>query len=132
MWQRTSMDGVARHQGVVALPYRGGGFFHDALLYRGADEYADGTVRFIDDGLDAGEPVLVAVPPRHLETIRAALNGQSSQVQFLDMTELGRNPSRIIPTVRAWVDQQRAERCRFIGEPIWAGRSDTEVIEATR
>jgi anti-sigma regulatory factor (Ser/Thr protein kinase) len=48
------------------------------------------------------------------------------------MTSLGRNPGRIIPAVRAFVDAQVNTRVRFIGEPIWSGRHPAEIAEATR
>ena len=107
-------------------------FVHDALLYRGLDDYVAGTRVFIEDGLDADEPVMVAVPPRNLDAIREALGKEAGQVRFVDMTGLGGNPHRIIPEVRRWVDSQRHGPVRFIGEPIWPGRRDCEAVEATR
>ena len=37
------------------------GFRHEAVLYHGADEFLDGTLQFVRDGFEAGEPILVAV-----------------------------------------------------------------------
>ncbi|GAA2941378.1 sensor histidine kinase [Streptomyces enissocaesilis] len=102
-------------------------FVHPALFYRGETEYLHGTVPFIRDGLKAGEPVAVAVPGPNLAILRAALGADASDVRFLDMTEVGRNPGRIIPRVlRAFADAHRETRVRIIGEPIWAGRSSVE------
>ncbi|ACZ91370.1 sensor histidine kinase [Streptosporangium roseum] len=102
-------------------------FVHPALFYRGARQYLDGTVPFIREGLAAGEPVAVAVPPQNVELLRAELGEAASEVRFLDMTQAGRNPGRIIPGVlRAFADLHPAGRVRIIGEPIWAGRSVTE------
>ncbi|WP_030559080.1 anti-sigma factor RsbA family regulatory protein [Streptomyces aureocirculatus] len=102
-------------------------FVHPALFYRGEQEYLAGTVPFVRAGLDAGEAVAVAVPEANLELIRAALGEQASQVQLLDMTQAGRNPGRIIPRVlRAFADAHPTRRVRIIGEPIWAGRTETE------
>jgi anti-sigma regulatory factor (Ser/Thr protein kinase) len=43
------------------------------------------------------------------------------------MTVAGRNPGRIIPAVLlAFADAHPGRRVRLIGEPIWAGRSQTE------
>jgi anti-sigma regulatory factor (Ser/Thr protein kinase) len=109
------------------------GFQHHALFYGGVDEYLDGTRRFIEDGLASDEPVLVAVPGSKIDITRAALRRADAQrVRFVDMTALGRNPGRIIPMVRAWVDGQRGTHSRFIGEPIWPGRTAPEAAEATR
>ena len=89
------------------------------------------TAEFMNAGLSGGERALVAVPGAKIAPMRAALNGAGDRVEFWDMNELGANPGRIIPAVRDWVDRG-AGRCRFIGEPIWPGRSATEVTEATR
>jgi anti-sigma regulatory factor (Ser/Thr protein kinase) len=103
-------------------------FVHEALFYRDTDEYQNGTLPFIRAGLDAGEPVMVAVPGPNIDVIRAGLNGSAGMVRFADMTQAGRNPGRIIPWVlNAFLDEHAgADRVRVIGEPIWAERSATE------
>ena len=110
----------------------GCGFEHQALFYESTDEFVAGTREFAQNGIESGERVLVAVPGPKIESMRSALNGSSDLVEFRDMTELGRNPGRIIAAVRDFADRCGERRCRFIGEPIWPGRSATEVVEATR
>lgn len=106
--------------------------WHQALFYRGAREYAEGVGRFVRAALDARRPVFVAVPPAHAAVLRADLGALASRVRVADMTVLGRNPSRIIPGIREFVDEHRDQPVSFVGEPIWAGRSPAEVAEATR
>jgi anti-sigma regulatory factor (Ser/Thr protein kinase) len=102
-------------------------FVHPALFYRGPEQYTAGTVPFLAEGLAAGEAVAVAVPGPHLERIRAGLGAGAAEVEFLDMTRVGRNPGRIIPGVlRAFADAHPTRRVRIVGEPIWAGRSADE------
>ncbi len=102
-------------------------FAHPVLFYRGEEQYAAGTVPFLRDGLNAGEAVAVAVPGPHLDLIRAGLGAGADGVRFLDMTEVGRNPGRIIPGVlRAFADAHADRRVRIIGEPVWPGRSAVE------
>lgn len=110
------------------------GFEHDALVYHGEDEFLAGTVPFVREGVEAGEPVLVAVDPRKAERIKAELNGGGGAVQFVDMRLMGRNPARIIPVWRDFVAEHLAEGSpvRGIGEPIWPGRSSAELIECQR
>lgn len=103
-------------------------FLHPALFYRDDQEYLDGTVPFVREGLAAGESVAVAVPGDRLRLIRDALGADARNVRLLDMREAGRNPGRIIPGVlRAFADTVPVgRRARIIGEPIWAGRSTAE------
>ncbi|AZP17520.1 sensor histidine kinase [Streptomyces aquilus] len=103
-------------------------FVHPALFYRDTEDYLDGTLRFVREGLAAGEPVAVAVPGRNLRLIREGLGSAAGAVRLLDMEQAGRNPGRIIPGVlRAFADAQPAgRRVRIIGEPIWAGRTAVE------
>ncbi len=106
-------------------------FTHPALFYRGADEYLAHTVPFVADALVRDEPVAVAVPGHNLRALRDELRRRDedlpARVHWLDMTEAGRNPGRIIPHVlRAFADRHRDRRVSIIGEPIWAGRSDVE------
>ena len=109
-------------------PFAEDPFVHPALFYADEEEYLAGTVPFVREGLEAGEPAAVAVPAENLRLIRDALGGAAGAVRFLDMREAGRNPGRIIPGVlRAFADAQApGRRVRIIGEPIWAGRSPTE------
>jgi anti-sigma regulatory factor (Ser/Thr protein kinase) len=115
---------------VVHVP-RPRGYRHEAVVYRGDDGYVDALVPFVSEGVDNGEPVLVAVPGAHkLGLLRDALGvDRADRVRFLDMTELGRNPAHIIP---AWLDFVAAHGdrpVRGIGEPIWAGRRPEELVE---
>jgi len=104
-----------------------GPFAHPALFYRGEEEYLDGTVPFVREGLKAGQPVAVAVPGRQLALLRESLDGDAESVYFVEMTEAGRNPGRIIPRVlRAFADAHPRTHVRIIGEPIWPGRSSVE------
>lgn len=102
-------------------------FAHPALFYADAGEYLAGTVPFITGGLAAGEPVAVSVPPENLALLRSELGAAAARVRMLDMTEVGRNPGRIIPGVlRAFADGHPGRAVRIIGEPIWARRSAAE------
>jgi anti-sigma regulatory factor (Ser/Thr protein kinase) len=110
------------------------GFNHEALLYSGEDDFAERSAAFVREGLDAREVVLVAVDRRKLELLRARLGSDAETVTFLDMAEVGRNPARIIPVWRSFVETQlaRGRRPRGIGEPAWPGRSGEELAECRR
>jgi anti-sigma regulatory factor (Ser/Thr protein kinase) len=103
------------------------GFVHQALLYRDAGEFLAGTLPFVEAGLAAGEPVLVAVPGGNVDLLGGALGGSVDRVRFADMAQAGRNPGRIIPWVlHAFIEEHAGTRVRMIGEPIWSGRSEVE------
>jgi anti-sigma regulatory factor (Ser/Thr protein kinase) len=111
-----------------------GALVHPALLYADDETYLAGTVSYLREGLEAGEPVMMAAPPTKLDLVRAALGPVASDVVFHDMTVAGRNPGRIIAGVlRAFVDEHAGDgRVRIIGEPIWAGRSPQEYAAAVQ
>ena len=109
---------------------RGGCESHDhvALFYEGDQEYLDGVAHFAARALDAGEPVIAAVPPERGQL----LHDSSTAVRILDMFELGRNPARIIPEVEALLGEYGGARLHMIGESVWQGRSPDEIREVTK
>jgi anti-sigma regulatory factor (Ser/Thr protein kinase) len=110
---------------------RSNGFRHEALLYAGDEQFVTATARFVREGLGGGEAVLVAVIEPRASMLRDELADDASELEFLDMAEVGRNPARIIPAWQDWVDRNTAAGRAFrgIGEPIWAARTRTEIIE---
>jgi anti-sigma regulatory factor (Ser/Thr protein kinase) len=101
-------------------------FDHSALLYHSEREYVDWLVRFISDGLDRAQPVLVAVPGDRLALLRRALGDAAADVTMADMMEFGRNPGRILAAQLAFVERHPGQHLRIVGEPIWAGRTASE------
>jgi anti-sigma regulatory factor (Ser/Thr protein kinase) len=105
---------------------------HRALFYHDTDDYLAGIFDFIDPALDRDEPVAIAVPAPKLRLVEAELGERAAAVQLLDMFELGRNPGRIIPAVLGMIGRHAGRPLRYVGEPIWPGRSPEEMREATR
>ncbi len=108
------------------------GFQHLAFLYRSSQEYEATLLPFIRGGLARSEPVFVAVPGPASEMLRDQLGQSSGQVVFGDMASMGLNPARIIPAVRAFVDEHPGRRVRYVGEPAWPARSAEELRETAR
>ncbi len=106
-------------------------FQHEAMMYDGRHQFVVGTASFIREGLAAGEPTLVMVKSDKIGWLRDELQGEADAVQFADMDKIGRNPARIIPAWRefAHANAKPGRRLRGIGEPIWAGRRPTELVE---
>jgi len=93
-----------------------------------------GAADFVRGGLAGGEAVMVATIPANLRGLRRALGIDASRVALVDMSELGRNPGRILPVWREFARNQAAagRRARGIGEPVWAGRAPEELDECCR
>jgi anti-sigma regulatory factor (Ser/Thr protein kinase) len=106
-------------------------FAHEALFYRGDDGFLAGLLPFVRDGLERDESVVVAEPRPRLEQLRDALGSDASEVEFLDMADIGQNPARIIGVwSRVLQEHTRAGRqLRGVGEPAFVGRRDVELVE---
>jgi anti-sigma regulatory factor (Ser/Thr protein kinase) len=104
------------------------------MLYRGEQGFLDGTLPFVREGLEAGEPTLVMVSAEKIDLLREALGEDLDGVRFADMGQVGANPARIIPAWRRFVeDQPEGERpLRGIGEPISTARTPPELVECHR
>ena len=107
---------------------------HEALFYDGADDFMEGVVPFIDDAVQAEEPILVVLSAAKIDRLREALGAAAEPVLFADMAEVGANPARIIPAWQEFLSGhgEPGRRMRGIGEPIWADRSPAELVECER
>ena len=111
----------------VAEAVAGDGFLHRALLYRGAAEFRAAIERYVRGGLARAEPVLVATSPGKVSWLRREFNASSAGVAFTDMTEVGRNPARIMPAIHAFMARYPGRRIWCLGEPVWPERSAAEL-----
>jgi anti-sigma regulatory factor (Ser/Thr protein kinase) len=107
-------------------------FRHEAAFYRDAAGYRSAVLPFVREGLDQAESVLVAVPAPAAKLIREGLDGQRAAahgVGYADMTELGRNPGRVISAIWDFAGRYPGRPVRFVSELAWPGRSDAEIGE---
>ncbi|MDX6595348.1 MAG: hypothetical protein QOI72_730 [Solirubrobacterales bacterium] len=104
------------------------------MFYDSAEQFLAGTAPFVLAALEAGEPVLVALGAEKIELLKGTLGADAARVRFADMEALGRNPARIVPAWRQFVDEHVTSggQARGIGEPIWPGRSAVEIDECQR
>jgi hypothetical protein len=115
----------------MSSPDRSSGYRHEALLYAGADDFANRATPIITRALEAEEPVLVAIDRGKIQLLRERLGQAADAVGWKDIRGIGGNPARIIPVWHQFV-AAHAGRGRLwgFGEPIWAGRSAAGLIEA--
>jgi anti-sigma regulatory factor (Ser/Thr protein kinase) len=108
------------------------GFRHEALIYSDPDDFLVGTVPFLRDALQAAEPALVAVSRRNTQLLEGELGAEATEIRFEPIEKLGRNPARLIPFWRDFLDVQGGRPVRGIGEPVWPGRGAAEIDECQR
>jgi anti-sigma regulatory factor (Ser/Thr protein kinase) len=108
------------------------GFRHEALIYSDSDQFLAAAVPFLAAAIESGEPTRVAVSERNTELLRGELGADADGVSFAAIKGLGRNPARIIPFWRDFVDGWPGRPVRGIGEPLWPGRGADEIDECQR
>jgi anti-sigma regulatory factor (Ser/Thr protein kinase) len=120
-----------RRSGAMRQAPGPGNLRHLARLYDGPADYLAAAAEFARRGLSRDEAVMLAVPEHKISWLRPGLP-ESDRVGFTDLTELGRNPARIIPSIRAFLDAHLGQRVSYLEEPVWPGRSAAELCEAAR
>jgi anti-sigma regulatory factor (Ser/Thr protein kinase) len=108
------------------------GFHHEAVFYASDDEYLAGVLPDLRAAIDTDGAVLVAVGEAKVALLRAALGEDADRVRFTDMERLGRNPACIIPAWREFLATAGSGPRLGIGEPVWPGRTEAELIECRR
>jgi anti-sigma regulatory factor (Ser/Thr protein kinase) len=108
------------------------GLRHEAVIYRDDDDFLTATVPFLYEALENVEPALVAVRRTKTTLLEEELGDDADAVRFAEIETLGRNPARIIPFWRSFVDEHGGEPVRGIGEPVWPGRAPAELEECER
>jgi anti-sigma regulatory factor (Ser/Thr protein kinase) len=108
------------------------GPLHAALLGPRSPERTALVADFVRNGLARGEAVSIGVSTPESEILRQALGDRGAQAAFFDVTELGRNPGRIIPAMLDFATAHAGRRVRYVSQPFWAGRSAAQTAEAMR
>ena len=113
-----------------------GGFVHSALFYHSRAEYVDFVARFVLEGLAMNEPVLVAVPGATLAPVRDALwgvcDGSPTDVRLIDITEVARNPSRLLALAGSFARDHPNRRLRIVSQLVWPGRTADESLSCAQ
>ncbi len=109
------------------------GFVHSALLYHSERECLDFVVRFVVDGLALDEPVLVAIPGDRLPSLRDALwlaceDGLPAHLRLVDITEVARNPGRLLAMEGSFTAAYPGRRVRIVSQLVWPGRTADELL----
>ena len=120
-----------QREGEASAPHPG--FVHPALIYGSDDEFMDVALPFVEQGIAANEPVLVAVQSRNIENLRAALGGEPSGVTLLSVEEWYETSARTRDKFGRWAHERiESGRVRLIGEPPWAVSNEAQVRDWAR
>lgn len=95
------------------------GYFHEAALYGSDTELAAIAVPFLRDGLDAGEPGVVALTPANTALVRAAMPDAHTELMFVAGPVGHGNPAAAIAAYRAALTDLAAAgatQIRLVGE----------------
>ena len=123
------MDTVLPH-GVVPAASR---LLHDALLFSSPDELAAATVPFVQEGLAAGDVVVVTASPATADVVRTAVDDDRVRVLPRDVA-YGRRTPAAVTAFRRLTDELAAtgaRRVRVLGETDF-GRTEREQLEWQR
>lgn len=108
---------------------------HRALLYAGDDEFLETVVPFLAEGIDRSEAVLAVTTKANITMLRDTLASDARRVDFVDAEAWYSAPGVALDGLKAFSSsslEDGAPWIRFLGEPIWSGRSDSEVRQWTR
>ncbi|MDH6521445.1 anti-sigma regulatory factor (Ser/Thr protein kinase) [Streptomyces sp. SAI-135] len=96
------------------------GYRHELYPYAGRDEFLQGTVGFIQEALDEGEAVVVAVPEHKASLLRSEVP-EDGTVRYVDTSAVAHHPGRLIGAWQDWIKEQAAggRPVRGIGESPW-------------
>lgn len=109
-------------------------FRHEAFFYDDEDAYLAVSAPFLQTAVEGDGAALVAVTRRKEALLREWLGDAASAIEFLPIEEVGRNPARIIPAWRGFLERndEVPGELRGISEPFWSGRSNAELDECRR
>jgi anti-sigma regulatory factor (Ser/Thr protein kinase) len=104
---------------------------HVAFFYGTDAEYTSVVGDALAETVRKEQPVLLAVSPGRAEALSGGLD--STGVESVDVTTVGRNPSRLIPAVQGFFDAHAGgKEALVVCEPFWGGRSREENAEVVR
>jgi transcriptional regulator with XRE-family HTH domain len=105
---------------------------HRVLTYGSADEYLAASVPFLREGVAGDDCVLAVTAKVHIDLLRDALGNDAAHVDFLDAADWYSSLRSAASGYREIV-KERFERgapwIRIIGEPVWSGWGQAELVE---
>ncbi|MGH2850376.1 MAG: MEDS domain-containing protein [Solirubrobacteraceae bacterium] len=108
---------------------------HRALPYDSDEEFLNTAEPFLTEGIERSDALLAVTTSINIELLRTRLGAGARHVAFVEAATWYRTPASALSSYRAFLDarlEEGAPWVRIIGEPVWAGRSASEVRLWTR
>jgi anti-sigma regulatory factor (Ser/Thr protein kinase) len=107
---------------------------HDAFVYANEDEFLAGTMPFLEEGVERGEPILAAPTHANATLLQQRLGETGKAVDWAESSESHRTVERLgifLHYVHGHLDRGAA-RVRLLGEPCWPEDGGPGVAEWKR
>jgi transcriptional regulator with XRE-family HTH domain len=108
---------------------------HSALIYDSDDLLLKRGGAFLMEASERGEAVLAVLSDVKIDKVRRHLGHASKSIEFVDSAEWLTTPGAALGGFQKFcVDSMKAGApwVRVLGEPVWEGRSNSEVERWTR
>jgi transcriptional regulator with XRE-family HTH domain len=108
---------------------------HRALIYDGDDALVERAGAFIEEGCERGEGLLAVTTKARIALLRRHLGPAAKSVKFIESARWYKTPGAALDEIRKFCDtglERGAPWIRVVGEPVWEGRSESEVDQWTR
>ncbi|MER7116262.1 sensor histidine kinase [Saccharomonospora azurea] len=107
------------------MPGEPHGHLHQAAVHRSDDEFLSTVLPFVQQGIEAGQPLLACLPPRKAALLRDA-SPDAGGITFLDQADVYANPATAVKQCREQLGHLRAQgaaQVHFVGELVDPGRT---------
>ncbi len=110
------------------------GLVHDAFVYSSEEEFLAGTLPFLEEGIELGEPILAAPTHANARVLQERLGRRASSIDWAENSETHRTVERLGIFLH-YIDRRLddgATRVRLLGEPCWPANGGPGVTEWKR
>ena len=106
------------------------GLVHDALIYASEEEFRRVATLYVEDALDAREPVLVVASTDRIALLEGAFGRRAAQIVFADASSWYGDPAETAASYRRYIERRLADgaqRVCILGELVWPADSPDAV-----
>jgi transcriptional regulator with XRE-family HTH domain len=108
---------------------------HSAFPYRSDDQFRATAGPFLAEGIERSEALLAVTTAPNIELLHEHLGKDARRVEFVEASDFYGTPVAALEGYRAFSEasvKAGAAWVRVVGEPVWPGRSESEIRLWTR